>query len=89
VAIPKRFLLFDEMQPRSRVGGSVRISLLITWAHNYADVIDTRRENLFDNDPEHRLGGAIPVHNRLQRQSALALTRGGYDCFSDVHCCRF
>ena len=89
VAIPKRLLLFDETQSRSGIGGGIRVGLLISRAHNDTDVINAGGKNLFDNDPEHRLGGAIPVHNRLQRKRALALPGGRYDGFSDFHCCRF
>jgi hypothetical protein len=52
VAVPGRAFLRNKTYRVRKVAGSLRVSGLITWPHDDADLSNIRRKGLFDEDTE-------------------------------------
>ena len=62
-----------------------RVGRLVSGADYNTYLLDARRQDFLDEDPQRGLGDPVPVHQRLQRESPLAFARGRNDGFLDFH----
>ena len=85
VAVAEGFGLFDELEaPRMGARGRA-VGGGVPGADHDTDLVDPSVQGLLDDDRERRLGGAITVHQRLEREGALMLSRGGDHGLLQLH----
>ncbi len=85
MTVTERLLLFDELQSFAASACRSRVSFLVTGRDDDANLLDARGQNLLDDDAQRRLGGAIPVHQGLQRERPLTLASRCDDGLFDFH----
>src|ERR1035441_7208977 len=85
VPVAESRALFDEPQPPTLSAGGGGVGGLVSRADHHADFLNTGGQYLLDENTQRRLGGAVPVHQGLQRKCPLSLASGGDDGFLDVH----
>ena len=85
MAVPQRFGLLHKVNLAGVDPRYLGIGLFVPRPHYHPDLVDPCRQNLLDQNREHRLLGAVTVDQGLQRQGALTTTCRRDDCFFDLH----
>ena len=71
MAIAARLGLLDKMQPPREFPRRPQIRLAIARADHQADFLHAGAQRFLDDHAQRRLGGAVPIHQRLQGQRPL------------------
>ena len=71
VTVTARIVLRNEPDRRGVRPGPLRIGRFIAGTDNNSDLLDSRRERLFDQDAEQRFLVAVSVDKSLERQRTL------------------
>src|SRR6266704_5799659 len=85
MAVTKRSPLLDKSEAAALPARRSGIGGLISWTDHDANLLDSRREDFLNDDPQRGLGRAVAVNQRLERKRPLVFACGRDDGFLDFH----